>query len=122
MRNEVLNPNPSAPLKLYVVWFNMLPGDSRERLDTKILSDPRVTNYWDEQKLVGRWFSDHVTNRQGITWDAFFLYGPRAHWQGQPEPLVSNGGSIIAARDRLSDGLRQLGFGVQAEAIPATVG
>ncbi len=120
MRDEVLSPNPAAPLKLYVVWFNVLPGDSRARLDTKILSDPRVTNYWDEQKIVGRWFSDHVTNRRGITWDAFFLFGPDAQWQSEPGPLISAGGTIIAARDRLAGGLHQLGVGTQA-AAPAPV-
>ena len=117
MRSEILTPNPSAPLKLYVVWFNMLPGDSRGRLDTRVLSDARVSNFWDEQKLVGRWFSDHVAKRQGITWDAFFLYGPDARWQSEPGPLISGGGTIIGARTRLSDGLRQVGFGAQASAL-----
>jgi len=96
------------PLDVLVVWFDMLPGDSRELLDTRTLADPRVTNYWDDQKLVGSWYSEQVTHSRGVTWDAFFLYGPRAHWSGQPEPLVSSGGTVIGDHDQILTGLHQL--------------
>jgi len=96
------------PLDVLVVWFNMLPGDSRELLDTRTLADPRVKNYWDEQKLVGSWYSEEVTHRRGVTWDAFFLYGPQAHWSSLPEPLVSSGSTVIGQHDKLLAGLGQL--------------
>jgi hypothetical protein len=108
VRNEILAKNPSMPLDVLVVWFNMLPGDTRLLLDTRTLADPRVTNYWDDQKLVGAWYSEHVNHRPGVTWDAFFLYGPQAQWSDEPEPLVSSGGTVIGQRDRLLAGLGQL--------------
>ena len=89
----------------------MLPGDSRPLLDTKILSDPRVANYWDQDKLVGNWYSQNVTHRRATTWDAFFLYGPAARWGDVPAPQVAAGGSVIGAHDELSGGLQQLGIG-----------
>jgi len=111
VHSNVLEANPSSPLKVYVVWFNMLPGDDRARLDTKVLADPRVTNYWDDQKIVGNWYSQQVTHRRGTTWDAFFLYGPQARWTNAPGPEVSSGGSVIGSRDKLAAGLDQLGIG-----------
>ncbi len=103
MRSEILEKHPAAQLQVYVVWFDMLAGDSREMVDLRVLGDPRVTNYWDEKKAVGRRFSDNVVRRPGITWDHYFLYGPEARWDATPGPLVSMGGSVIGA----SDGLRQ---------------
>jgi hypothetical protein len=81
----------------------MVPGDSRRLLDTRVLSDPRVTYFWDQEKLVGRWFSQHVTSRKGMTWDAYFLYGPEARWDRELGPLVSrsSASSVIADSSQL---------------------
>jgi hypothetical protein len=45
-RREILDRHPSAGLKVLAVWFNVVPGDSRRLLDTRVLSDPRVTYFW----------------------------------------------------------------------------
>lgn len=108
MRSEILDRHASARLRVLAVWFNMMPGDSRRFLDTRVLNDPRVTYLWDEGKEVGRWFSDHVTNRPGITWDAYFLYGPEATWGHEPGPLVSasSASSVIASASQLEQAIR----------------
>jgi hypothetical protein len=46
VHNEILARYPKARLKVLAVWFDMLSGDSRQFLDTKVLGDPRVTYYW----------------------------------------------------------------------------
>lgn len=106
MHDEILDKYPSARLKVLAVWFNMLPGDSRQFLDTRVLGDPRVTYYWDQEKVTGRWFSDHVTGRSGITWDMYFLYGPDARWDELPGPLVSSEGDVISSTDQLMSAIR----------------
>jgi hypothetical protein len=107
-RTEILDRYPSARLKVLAVWFNAVPGDSRRLLDTRVLSDSRVTYFWDQQKVAGRWFSEHVTNRRRITWDAYFLYGPGARWDQEPGPLVSRSpaGSVIAAASQLQQAVQ----------------
>lgn len=107
MHDEILAKHPTARLKVLAVWFDMLPGDSRQVLDTRVLADPRVTYYWDAGKLAGQWFSDHVTRRSGITWDAYFLYGPDASWDQRPSPLVgSSRGPVIGSTDALTNAIR----------------
>ena len=106
------------PLKVFVVWFNMLPSDDRRFLDTSVLADSRVSNYWDEHKLFGTWVSQQMTHSRGITWDAFFLFGPQARWDNVPQPVVSEGGPVIGSTDELAAGLQQLTNG--ALALPAT--
>jgi hypothetical protein len=105
VHDEILQRYPSARLKVLAVWFDMLPGDSRQLLDTRVLSDPRVTYYWDEAKVAGRWFSAHVTGGTGITWDAYFLYGPDARWTQTPGPQLSSGGPVIGSSDDLRSAL-----------------
>lgn len=91
-----------------MVWLNLLPGDSRTFVDLKLLNDRRVTNYWDDRKLTGDWFGQHVTNEGGTVWDAYFLYGPQARWDQQPGPLVSSGRPVIGAADQLQQSIDPL--------------
>lgn len=86
----------------------MVPGDSRRFLDTRVLSDPRVTYFWDQEKATGRWFSEHVRHRRRIAWDAYFLYGPEARWDQELEPPVSRStaGSVIADASQLQQAVQ----------------
>ena len=74
----------------------MLPGDRRSAWDTEVMPDRRVTHLWDEQRLTGRWFAQHLNNAQEIIWDGYLLYGPDAKWETLPEPLIgSSTGTVI---------------------------
>jgi hypothetical protein len=113
VRSEILARHPVARLDVLVVWFAMLPGDSRQLIDRRLLADARVTNYWDEQRSVGRWFSQRVpasrgAERQPISWDAYLLYGPDARWDTVPGPLVSVGRTVVAHTRRLGTAVTPL--------------
>jgi hypothetical protein len=86
----------------------MLPGDGRDLVDTRTLSDGRVVNYWDAQQLAGRWFSERVRRQPGIAWDRYFLYGPEARWDVVPQPLFSSGGTVIGHSRDLQQSLLAL--------------
>lgn len=109
MRSDVLEKYPSSPVRVYVVWFDMLPGDSRQLVDRRVLNDPRVTNFYDPRKTVGSWFSRHVDRENGIAWDAYYLYGPDASWPAEPGPMLSSGGSVIGSSADLAAAFRKLG-------------
>lgn len=109
MQHEILQKHKSAPLRVEVIWLPTLVGDSRQFIDQRVLSDPRVTYYWDPKRTVGDWFSREVTQQPGTTWDAFFLYSAQARWDSTPGPLVVSGSTIIGAKDDLLKGFNQLG-------------
>jgi hypothetical protein len=77
----------------------MLPGDESSAWDPSVISDPRVTQLWDGDRIVGRWLADHqiggLDRPGGIVWDAFFGFGPSARWQRVPSDLVTAGSTII---------------------------
>ena len=71
-----------------------------------ILSDSRTSHYWDEERLVGRYYEERVTRLgdpgdERIEWDAYFLYGPDAGWGQEPPNHISWGRTIVDARERL---------------------
>ena len=102
MQNEILSKHPAADLEVYVVWFNMFPGDARWRWDGDGLVDPRVAHFWDEQKTVGSWFSTTLTDRGSPTWDFYALYAPDSRDLAAPSSM---GGTIISRRAELQSAL-----------------
>jgi len=101
VRSNILEKYPASDVRVYVVWFNMMPGDSRALVDRKVLNDHRVANYYDPNRVVGSWFAEH-SGGSGIVWDAYFLYGANASWTDEPGPLVSSDGPVIGSSEELA--------------------
>jgi len=102
VQSQILSKYPAADLDVYVVWFDMYPGDARWRWDGGGMTDPRVVHYWDEQKSVGTWFSANLTGRGSPTWDFYALYSPDARDLAGPSSM---GGTIISRRAELQSAL-----------------
>ena len=88
----------------------MIPTDARGawRWTGNVITDPRVVHFWDDQKVVGKWFAQQETPAEidaGIVWDAYFLYGPDAQWNAKPEPLISFGATVLDEFETLEKNL-----------------
>ncbi len=101
VQQQILNEHPHSDLKVYVVWFNMLSGDSRKGWDGFLVPDPRATNLWDQKRLVSRTLGDEVQGASQPVWDAYLLYGPEATWGKEPPRPVGTGSTIYGTRVRL---------------------
>ena len=101
MQQELLEKNPSSEMRVYVIWFSMIPLDYRWRWDDKVMTDPRVIHLWDEEKIAGQWFAEHVEDYQGVVWDTYYLYSPEARWDLAPTSLISSGSTVLAKREEL---------------------
>jgi hypothetical protein len=101
---EILDKHRSANLRVYVIWFSMIPTDARSRwrLTGHVIDDARVVHFWDEQRVVGRWFAEQARWDEGdVMWDVFFLYGPEAEWGERPSEPLAHGGTIENAAAEL---------------------
>jgi len=107
VRDHILTARPKAHLVVYAVWLPELGGTPAAWSPT-VFPDRRVVNYWDGDEVVARWYAAHVADQPGIVWDAFFLYGPSAHWAATPGPLVSGGGTVIGESGKLQAAIRPL--------------
>jgi hypothetical protein len=110
VQKEILEKHPSSGLRVYVVWFSMLPTDARSRWGWTggVLTDTRAVHFWDENKIVGRWFAGQGSTGDsdgGIVWDTYYLYGPNAQWDSKPEPLIGTGATVRAEVDKLKNEL-----------------
>ena len=73
------------------------------------MTDPRVTQFWDDGKLAGQFFAEQEGFRFGsIAYDVYYLYGSESGWDLKPSPLVSTGYTVMAKRNQLKDDLRKL--------------
>lgn len=86
----------------------LVQGDARAKWDPELLSDPRVSYFWDEGRVSGVWFSEQISGQQPLSWDSYFLYGPGAVWDDVPGPLVSTGYTIIEKAEQLNADLAAL--------------
>ncbi len=103
----------------------MYPGDARSKWRPDLLTDPRISHWWDDRRLVGLHMIDklrpHAALRaegsrpfEGkILWDAYLLFDRRARWAGAfPTALVRWGYPIMPSRAALAgqiDALMQRG-------------
>jgi hypothetical protein len=111
VQKEILEARPDADLRVYAIYFEMVAGDRGAKFRVKpsdLLDDPRVTMFWDDRKVAGRWFDENVTKlgaREGnpdrIEWDSFVLYGPNAKWEQGPPDHVSWGRPLVQEAGRL---------------------
>ena len=100
----------------------MYPGDRREAWPPGILTDARVTHYWDQQQAIGKLLLAQLPamldRRAPATmqpfdealWDAFFLYTARDVWEARAAPPlpVTWGYPIMVTHDTLASQLRAL--------------
>jgi hypothetical protein len=118
VQKEILEARPQSDLRVYAIYFEMVEDDrgAKSRVDPKtLLSDPRVTSFWDDGKIAGRWFDENVTKlgeRQGdpnrIEWDSYVLFGPQAQWGEGPPDHVSWGRPLVQEAGRLRSDLEGL--------------
>ena len=104
MQKEILEANPRAPLRVYAVWFDAFEGDERALVDTSLLADGRVTQFWDEEKRAGKWYAKTLTrpdDPKWVEWDAFFVYAPGDTWEQAGARPIRWGRTIIGRRDDL---------------------
>ena len=91
----------------------MLGTDARSRWGWTggIINDARAAHFWDEKKVVGRWYAGQENPEEsdpGVVWDTYYLYGPDAEWSAKPEPLIARGATVRDEADELKRLVDQL--------------
>jgi hypothetical protein len=107
VQSNILSRSPAPGLRVFVVWVPFL-GGTRRAINPSVFPDARVTSLWDQQAISSQWFSQHVTNQSGPTWDYYLLFSPRARWSAVPGPVVSQGGPVIGVTGQLQSAIQPL--------------
>ncbi len=74
------------------------------------MPDPRVKQFWDDEKLAGQFFADQEVGFTfgSIAYDIYYLYGPESRWNLKPSPLVSSVYTVFAKRKQLKKDVGRL--------------
>src|SRR5438552_16838124 len=87
----------------------MLAGDSRSAWDSNLLNDPRVKEFWDGDRIVGKWFADKQLGGLGgpgsIAWDAYYAFPSNSTWTNAPSGVLATGSDTIDDVSSLDDNL-----------------
>lgn len=86
----------------------ILSTDARSEIDTSILDDPRVSQFWDGERVSGTYLAEQNLGglgSSGIVWDAYFLFGPQATWDENPAPLLASGSPVVYEGEPLEKAL-----------------
>jgi hypothetical protein len=115
-QDELLAKNPKADVRVFVVWFQMYPGDAASKWPRELLADRRVEHRWDETKAAGRWFLTNLPSlhpsrggdgvfpqRVDALWDTYLLFGRDATWNDTPNGVLSWGYTVMRTRPKLHD-------------------
>ena len=109
MRENILDGETPKDLKIYAVWLNQRSTDARDTIDESTLADPRVTQYWDEEGITGKYFAETDLGGlgfSGFVYDVYYVFGPDAAWADQPAPLAASGGPVLFEGEELLDAIR----------------
>lgn len=84
----------------------MMASDQRSQWPSRLLTDGRVTHFWDDKKILGNWyaaFKEFSKTSGDAVWDAFFVYNSHSLWTDRPSGLIGWGSTIISHKDQLAD-------------------
>ena len=107
MQSNILSTTTDPGLRVFAVWVPFLDG-TRAAINPSVFPDSRVTSLWDGGAVSSAWFSQHLTQQLGPTWDYYLLFSAGARWDAVPGPVVSQGGPVIASTGQLLAAIRPL--------------
>jgi len=67
----------------------MLPADDLDAANAQeaLFRDARVSQYWDNERALGRLVSSTLKLTDLVAWDIYLLYSPGAMWKGERMPI-----------------------------------
>jgi hypothetical protein len=104
VREHILDQERSKDLRIYAVWLNQRPTDARDEIDESILDDARVTQFWDEEGITGRYFAEEDLGGlgySGFVYDVYYVFGGDAAWADEPAPLAASGAPVLYDGEKL---------------------
>lgn len=75
---EIFETNKSEKLRGVIVWIPMLASDNLEAANERKtkFSDPRLIQFWDQDRIFGQLLSQMLHLKESIAWDVYLVYPP----------------------------------------------
>jgi hypothetical protein len=85
---EIFEENTSEIFHGGIVWTPMLATDSLDAANEREtrFSDPRVQQFWDQDRILGQYLSQTLNLKAAMAWDVYLVYPPNTVWEGELPP------------------------------------
>jgi hypothetical protein len=85
---EIFEENESNILHGAIIWTPMLVTDSLDAANQRAIkfSDPRIQQFWDPERILGRLLSRTLNLKESIAWDVYLIYPPNHIWDTELPP------------------------------------
>jgi hypothetical protein len=95
VQRYVLDEIKAPDLRVYVIWEPVVARDTEETATaaSRFMSDPRVVQFWGENRFAGQAFANALTAGAAPVWDVFFIFSGGARWETvvpTPSFIMSN--------------------------------
>ena len=86
MHENVFNKFPHSDISGSIVWIPILETDSFDAAipSVRALSDDRIINFYDSNKMVGKIIATSVGWPGHVAWDIYLFYGSTVEWSAAP--------------------------------------
>ena len=86
---EIFEENKSEMLQGAIIWTPMLATDNLDAADQREItfSDPRMKQFWDPDRILGRLLSRTLSLKTPIAWDVYLIYPPNHPWDTELPPM-----------------------------------
>ena len=86
VRETLLEGFPHVDICVSIIWIHMLESDSKEaaREAARMMDDPRVRQFHDPERLVGRAIAGSLGSEDRIAWDFYLFYEQGLEWGERP--------------------------------------
>ncbi len=86
MQTAILQAFPGLDLQVIIVWIDMLETDNAQAAQNAaaLFNDPRLIQFHDPRKLVGKAIAESLGGQGKIAWDTYLFYAPGLEWNVEP--------------------------------------
>ena len=105
---KLLDEHAGSEIRVLVVWEPVLPTDVRapSSMTLKRISDARVTQYWDKERLLSHAMGEH--DRRSLVWDYVGIYEPGTVWEAGPPKAEFEGRPVVRVIEGARTALEEL--------------
>lgn len=118
VQEKLLDANAEEKFRMIVIWEPMLPSDGGSRMKPSILDDERLVQYWDQERVSGKWYTANAKDCRtlgAVAWDAFYVYGAQGKWDDVAAKPIACGTPVIQAKTELAEAFEKMKVGSGAE-------
>lgn len=112
VQKNILDKPENDALRVTVIWEPMMvKTDKRSAWSPEVITDPRVRQFWDEERVTGEWLTANaksVPSLGDVAWDCFYAYPAGEKWDAVAARPLAGGAPVFLKTGKLNEAVKTL--------------